>query len=476
MLSDLCLINTCANFYGRLIPDNEVNRLKIFQQARVVSISKAPRVIQSWSVKYKNQIIQGEPEDGFVALSSNDSALHIYFAEKTMGSRRSNSEFVEKLSSFCGFSKGSEDGIDRSYLLLCAIMEDDQKEIDALFDKHKVPPLATDGELVAEEERVKKLEAKHSQNNTNTGGSHTTTPKPTAAGQTSPVTPLKMNASYMTIAALAEKILLQQIKVFTVSGDVAVQGSSSDWVIFARNMHGSSSSIASSPSYMFDVDMSPGPNGVPSMENIQLISLKRSMRSHDLDRLQGLGEVFVSRSTHSHPPSISRSRALTSERTKVHKILQTKILGSDYNPEQHWTSRHRTTIGYAPLSFEGPHNTHASFTIDDSAGVFTEFLTKVTKVAEGWLSKPPTYHLEVKTTAGGLLDEFNMSHMEFVRARRYRAPDYGYPTDVSVLVRVWNIEGGEPQMTLFVDTWAWYISDRVMMQAVDGFKAHVRSQ
>jgi hypothetical protein len=273
-------------------------------------------VIQSWSVKYKDQTIQGDPEDGFVALSSNDRALHIYFAEKTMGSRKSNSELVEKLSSFCGFDKGSEDGIDRSYLLLCAIMEDDQKEIDALFDKHKVPPLATDVELVAEEERVKKLEAKHSQNNTNTGVSHTVTPKPVATGQTSPVAPLKMNASYMTIAALAEKILLQQIKVFTVSGDVAAQSSSSDWVMFARNMHGGSSNISSSPSYMFDADMPPGPDGVPSMENIQLISLKRSMRSHDLDRLQGLGEVFVSRSTHSHPPSISRNRALISQRTK----------------------------------------------------------------------------------------------------------------------------------------------------------------
>ena len=70
-----------------------------------------------------------------------------------------------------------------------------------------------------------------------------------------------------------------------------------------------------------------------------------------------------------------------------------------------------------------------------------------------------------------------MSHGEFVRARRYRIPDYGYPTDVDVLVRVWNVEGGRegPQMTIFVDTWAWYVSDRVMMQAVDGFRAHVRS-
>jgi hypothetical protein len=82
----------------------------------------------------------------------------------------------------------------------------------------------------------------------------------------------------------------------------------------------------------------------------------------------------------------------------------------------------------------------------------------------------------VKTTAGGLLEQFNLSHTEFIRARRYRIPDYGYPTDVSVLVRVWNIDGGAPQMTLFVDTWAWYISDRVMMQAINGFRAHVRSQ
>ena len=268
--------------------------MKIFQQFRTVSVSKAPRVIQSWSVKYGNQIIHGEPEDGFVALSSNDGALHIYFAEKTMGSRRSNSELVEKLSSFCGFDKANEDGIDRYYLLLCVIIEDSQKEIDTLFDKYKVPPLATDGELVAEEERVKKLEAKSSQNNINTNVGHTVTHQASTAGHISPVTPLKTNATYMTIAALAEKVLLQQIKVFTVSGDVAAQGSSSDWVMFARNMHGGSSSKSTSPSYMLDTDMLPGPNGVPSMENIQLISLKRSMRNHDLDRLQSLGEVFVS--------------------------------------------------------------------------------------------------------------------------------------------------------------------------------------
>jgi hypothetical protein len=113
-------------------------------------------------------------------------------------------------------------------------------------------------------------------------------------------------------------------------------------------------------------------------------------------------------------------------------------IGTDTENLQ-WTSRHRTTSGYSPLPFEGPHSSHAAFTISDTSSAFTQFLTKLTKSADSWLAKPPTYHLEVKTTAGGLLDEFNLSHGEFVRARRYRTPDYGFPTDVSVLVRVWYV-------------------------------------
>jgi hypothetical protein len=205
-----------------------------------------------------------------------------------MGSRRSNSELVEKLSSFCGFDKANEDGMDRSYLLLCVIMEDDQAEIDALFDKHKVPPLATDGELKAEEERAKNLETKASLKNIHAGANH----QSTSSAPTSPTIPRKPNASYMSIGALAEKILLEQVKVFTVSSDVASQSSTADWVMFARNTNGGSKTTKRS--YALDANVKPGPNGVPSMEDIQVVSLKRSMRNHDLDRLQGLGEVFVS--------------------------------------------------------------------------------------------------------------------------------------------------------------------------------------
>jgi len=252
-------------------------------------------VIQSWSVTFGGQTIQGLPEEGYVALSSTDTALHVYFAEKSMGSRRSNSELVEKLYSFCGFDKADEAGMDRSYLLFCIIIEDDIHEINTLLDKHKVPRLPTDVELVDEEERMKKLEAQSSQSKNKINASQTISLSSTASSRLEG-TPGKISASYMSIAALAEKILLQQVKVFTVSDEDAVGASNADWIMFSRNTHGNESSSArlSSPAYGLDADITPGPNGVPSVENIQLISLKRSMRNHDLDRLQALGEVFVS--------------------------------------------------------------------------------------------------------------------------------------------------------------------------------------
>ena len=100
---------------------------------------------------------------------------------------------------------------------------------------------------------------------------------------------------------------------------------------------------------------------------------------------------------------------------QVSKILQTKILGKDYIPEEHWTSKHRSLSGHRPLPFEGPHSRKASFTIDDSNGIFTAWLTRLTESAESWQAKPPTYHLEVKTTKGGLGDEFKFHHGEFLR-------------------------------------------------------------
>jgi hypothetical protein len=113
-------------------------------------------VIQTWSVKYKFSVVQGEPEDGQIALQSDDTSLHIYFAEPFIGRSSSDSELAEKLASFCGFEKATEDNIDRKYLLLSIINAAEQAEIDDLLDQHRVPPLVSDDELAEEYERIRK--------------------------------------------------------------------------------------------------------------------------------------------------------------------------------------------------------------------------------------------------------------------------------------------------------------------------------
>ena len=60
-------------------------------------------------------------------------------------------------------------------------------------------------------------------------------------------------------------------------------------------------------------------------------------------------------------------------------------------------------------------STTASFTIDDQTSALTLYLTNFTDSAESWVAKPPIYHLQVKTTKGGLGDEFTVSSNKFER-------------------------------------------------------------
>jgi hypothetical protein len=136
-----------------LVPDTETKRRRIFQQLRAVEAYRAPGVIQHWSVQYNHRIVQGEPETGHVALKSDDTSLHIYFAEGSTETSRSKRELVERLSSFCGFSNATETEFDRKYLLMNILDEPDLDEIDAMLDRARVPPLVSDDDLAEEAEK-----------------------------------------------------------------------------------------------------------------------------------------------------------------------------------------------------------------------------------------------------------------------------------------------------------------------------------
>ena len=98
---------------------------------------------------------------------------------------------------------------------------------------------------------------------------------------------------------------------------------------------------------------------------------------------------------------------------QVHNILE-ELLGDYYDPLKHWTSRHRTVMGYPPSYYD--EGMRASFSFADIHGDFTKYLIQSGHNAPyEWFKKPPTYHLEVKSSEEGLEKEFTMSSAQFER-------------------------------------------------------------
>lgn len=90
------------------------------------------------------------------------------------------------------------------------------------------------------------------------------------------------------------------------------------------------------------------------------------------------------------------------------------MLGSAYNPEEHWTSPLRSRRGYAP--FTAPNDSPlSSFHIDARAGqAMTDFLiTMLVKQAENWKFFPPDYHIDVQTTVDDISASFTWNMLNF---------------------------------------------------------------
>ncbi len=108
----------------------------------------------------------------------------------------------------------------------------------------------------------------------------------------------------------------------------------------------------------------------------------------------------------------------------------------DFDPERDWASGLRGWArlydGYKDLSEYTKHEI-SDITYNDVNGAMTKWLvSKGYERAERWLSAPPIYHLEVKTTTGECEDRFFMSNNQ-VKLVSLQAQFYGLvaPTDSS---------------------------------------------
>jgi hypothetical protein len=246
---------------SRLVPDTETNRQRIFQQLRAVEAYRAPKVIQHWSVQHYRRTVQGEPEIGHVALKSDDTSLHIYFAEGSTGTSRSKRELVERLSSFCGFSNATNNEFDRKYLLMNILDEPDLDEIDAMLDRERVPLLASDSDLA--DEAVRKQNACQNRQ------------RPTATGSV-------LSTITLTLSQI-DNLLVFGAKDWDPSSIIETDG-----LIFAQGR-------------MSPNTRNGGIGDIPGLRNVRIFSFKGRGSAHrglgaieEDERTVSEGEIFVS--------------------------------------------------------------------------------------------------------------------------------------------------------------------------------------
>ena len=97
--------------------------------------------------------------------------------------------------------------------------------------------------------------------------------------------------------------------------------------------------------------------------------------------------------------------------TQVFRLLQ-HALGPDFT-EDNWTSELRGLVpGFSPYL----GTSLADFRYADTSGVLTN-LWFGTKQKKAWKDRWPTYHLEVKTTSGGVNEPFHMSSAQLQLVR-----------------------------------------------------------
>ncbi|TEA13030.1 hypothetical protein C8034_v005273 [Colletotrichum sidae] len=146
----------------------------------------------------------------------------------------------------------------------------------------------------------------------------------------------------------------------------------------------------------------------------------------------------------------------------------------DWDGNRHWTSHLRAEHGLS--DFLDDESTTADFTYTDEAGYMGRWL-------EGNLEGGPaeakacvgkiTYHIEVKGTIHGKYERFHLSQGQMNMASKWTLRDGKTPTDVFLVVRVYNLANPRAAQTssekakyvIYVDPWNMIFKGRLKMRA-----------
>ncbi|EXJ91699.1 hypothetical protein A1O3_00249 [Capronia epimyces CBS 606.96] len=155
----------------------------------------------------------------------------------------------------------------------------------------------------------------------------------------------------------------------------------------------------------------------------------------------------------------------------VYKFLEDK-LSPLFTPEN-WTSRARTKAFPNPFSDDFREKDFADFTYVDTDGRMRMYLSEHVPNFESPTGQGNiTYHLEVKSSLGGLHTPALLSNNQISMAKKWsgRFSTPATQTDVYILVRVYGLgsDPPQPQLCLFPDPWNLICQDSLLIEGEAG--------
>ncbi|KAL5344927.1 hypothetical protein ACLOAV_009880 [Pseudogymnoascus australis] len=129
-------------------------------------------------------------------------------------------------------------------------------------------------------------------------------------------------------------------------------------------------------------------------------------------------------------------------------------LKNNWDPTLHWTSRNRNYL-HPNSPFTDSEKDYADFTYSDTDGSLTELLVKFGFLhdVETWLSNPPRYHLEVKSTSESCSEPFYMSNNQVGKVLSYSISFSNVENDLTSFRRVDGQFPGVAMRLLRMYTW-----------------------
>ncbi len=151
-------------------------------------------------------------------------------------------------------------------------------------------------------------------------------------------------------------------------------------------------------------------------------------------------------------------------------------MSPSFTPEN-WTSRSRTKVFSNHFSSAFREKDFADFTYVDTEGGLRRYLREQIPTFESpTVQSNITYHLEVKTTLGGLSVPALLSNNQISMAKKYsgRFSTPAMQTDVYILVRVFGLgsDPPRPEFCLFPDPWNLICLGSLCIEGESGIYVH----